>query len=82
MAENFIGAYHLANNPKLSEPARSNSFRFIVTDINNIVRVGYTADDDAKVARIANAQEMLEFSVTKAAIPQFTQTATFINSYS
>lgn len=75
MADNFMGAYHLANNPKLSEPARSNSFRFIVTDIDNIIRVGYTADDDAKVARISNAQEMLEFSVTKAAIPQFTQTA-------
>lgn len=72
MAENF-GAYHLANNPKMFEPARTNNFRFVVTDLDNILRVGYTSEDDAKVARIANAQEVLEFSVTKATIPQFTQ---------
>lgn len=72
MAENF-GAYHLANNPKMFEPARTNNFRFVVTDLDNILRVGYTAEDDAKVAKIANAQEVLEFSVSKATIPQFTQ---------
>ena len=72
MAENF-GAYHLANNPKMFEPARTNNFRFVVTDLDNILRVGYTAEDDAKVAQIANAQEVLEFSVSKATIPQFTQ---------
>lgn len=68
-----FGAYHLANNPKLFEPARSNTFRFVVTDIDNIKRVGFAADDDSDEAKIANAQEVLEFSVAKAAIPQFTQ---------
>lgn len=72
MAENF-GAYHLANNPKMFEPARTNNFRFVVTDLDNILRVGYTADDPANLSRISNAQEVLEFSVTKATLPQFTQ---------
>ena len=71
MAENF-GAYHLANNPKMFEPARTNNFRFVVTDLDNILRVGYTAEDSGNT-RIANAQEVLEFSVSKATIPQFTQ---------
>lgn len=72
MAENF-GAYHLANNPKMFEPARTNNFRFVVTDLNNILRVGFNKEDTSNKARISNAQEVLEFSVTKAAIPQFTQ---------
>lgn len=71
---NNVGAYHLANNPKIYEPARSNNFRFVVTDLDNIVRVGHTKDDQKASARIANAQEVLEFSVTKASIPKFTQT--------
>lgn len=72
MAENF-GAYHLANNPKMFEPARTNNFRFVVTDLDNILRVGFNAEDTGPGARIANAQEVLEFSVSKATIPQFTQ---------
>ena len=70
-----IGAYHLANNPRLSEPARSNTFRFVVTDLDNIVRVGYSSDDTNQNARIANAQELLEFSVAKMFLPAFTQEA-------
>ena len=73
MANNNFGAYHLANNPKMFEPARTNNFRFVVTDLDNILRVGYTEKDDSKTAKIANAQEVLEFSVTKATIPQLTQ---------
>lgn len=71
MAENF-GAYHLANNPKMFEPARTNNFRFVVTDLDNILRVGFNPEDKGAGARIANAQEVLEFSVSKATIPQFT----------
>jgi hypothetical protein len=78
MAENNFGAYHLANNPKVYEPARSNTFRFVVTDIDNIKRVGYSAEDNSAAAKIANAQEMLEFSVAKTSIPHFTQTAIVI----
>lgn len=72
MVNNF-GAYHLANNPKMFEPARTNTFRFVVTDLDNILRVGFDSESSDPNARIANAQEVLEFSVTRAAIPQFTQ---------
>lgn len=78
MTENNFGAYHLANNPKVYEPARSNTFRFVVTDIDNIKRVGYSAEDNSAAAKIANAQEMLEFSVAKTSIPHFTQAAIVI----
>ena len=47
MAENF-GAYHLANNPKMFEPARTNTFRFVVTDLDNILRVGFDKEDNSK----------------------------------
>ena len=61
-----IGAYHLANNPKIYEPARTNTFRFVVTGLDNLRR----ADNGEK---IVNAQEYLEFSVDKASVPNFTQ---------
>ena len=41
---NQYGAYHLADNPSLYEPQRTNNFTFIVTDIDNILRVGVSAE--------------------------------------
>ena len=72
MQTNF-GTFHLADNPKAYQPVRTNNFRFVVTDLDNILRVGFNAEDTGPGARIANAQEVLEFSVTKASLPQFTQ---------
>lgn len=67
MPENF-GAYHLANAANdLYEPNRSNAFRFIVTDLDGLVR----ADDNSSV--IQNAQELLEFSVESMSVPTFKQ---------
>lgn len=66
MSDNF-GAYHLANAANdLYEPMRSNAFRFIVTDIDNLVRA-----DSSQT--IKNAQERLEFSVVSSSVPTFTQ---------
>ena len=42
MAEN-MGTYHLADNPQLYEPARSNNFEFIVMDIDELLRAGTKA---------------------------------------
>lgn len=61
-----IGSYHLASNPSLYDIARSNNFEFVVTDIDNIKR----AYEDTE---IANAQEILRFSVDQASVPHFTQ---------
>lgn len=74
MAESTItqyGAYHLADNPTIYEPIRSNNFMFIVTGIDNILRVG--ADENDADARITNASKSLQFSVTQASIPFFNQ---------
>ncbi len=68
-----IGAYHLADNPALYEPQRSNNFTFIVTDIDNILRAGADVNDDN--AYIQNASQTLQFSVDAASIPFFSQDA-------
>lgn len=66
MPNNF-GAYHLASAANdLYEPMRTNAFRFLVTDLDGLVR----ADSDDV---IQNAQELLEFSVVSATVPTFTQ---------
>lgn len=66
------GAYVLADNPNLYEVQRENTFDFIVTDIDNILRAGATGTETN--ARIANAQEILRISVVSAPIPHFSQT--------
>lgn len=66
-----IGAYHLSDNPTLYEVQRSNNFEFIVTGIDNILRVGAQPDDEN--AYINNASQVLRFSVVQASIPMFTQ---------
>lgn len=65
-----IGTYHLADNPTLYEPQRSNNFRFLC-DLNNIIRAGFQGDESN--ATIPNAQEILDFSVSQASVPHFSQ---------
>jgi hypothetical protein len=63
------GTYYLADNPNLYEVQRSNNFEFVVTGIENLVRVGINA------GTIKNAQEVLRLSVSSAEVPHFTQNA-------
>lgn len=70
MAEQ-IGTYHLADNPQLFEIQRTNNFEFVVTDIDGIRRAGSLPTD--RNAVITNAQEILRLSVSKAAVPHFSQ---------
>lgn len=70
MADNKIGAYHLANNPDNYEIQRSNNFEFIVSGIDKLLRSGTNADDEEYVE---GGQEVLRLSVNKASIPNFTQ---------
>lgn len=72
MAEN-MGTYHLADNPELYEPARSNNFEFQVTGIDKLLRAGVkesalTEDD----SYITNAQEVIRVSVSSSSVPHFT----------
>ena len=63
------GTYYLADNPNLYEIQRSNNFEFVVTGIEDLVRVGLNA------GTIKNAQEVLRLSVSSAEVPHFTQNA-------
>lgn len=69
--DNTYGTYHLADNPTLYDPMRNNTFEFVVTGLDNILRVG--ADGSEENAYITNAQEVLRLSVDSTSIPMFTQ---------
>lgn len=71
MNNSHTGTYHLADNPKYFEIQRNNNFEFIVTDLDNIRRAGALGTESN--ANIKNAQELLRLSVSKAAVPHFTQ---------
>lgn len=72
MADNKYGTYHLGDNPTLYDPQRSNTFEFVVTGIDNLLRAGY--DGTEENAYITDAQETLRLSVDSASIPMFSQT--------
>lgn len=84
MADNKMGAYHLANNPALYEVARSNNFEFIVTGLGKILQNGNkidsplyragvnTTDNNAKIDA-AVAEDVIRLSVEKSSVPTFKQ---------
>ena len=69
--DNTYGTYHLADNPALYDPMRNNTFEFVVTGLDKLLRVG--SDGSEENAYITNAQEVLRLSVDSASIPMFTQ---------
>ena len=66
-----IGAYHLADNPALYEPQRRNNFRFLITDIDGILRPGATGENDTD--SLVNAQKYIDMAVVSQTVPTFTQ---------
>ena len=72
MADNKIGAYHLSDNPTLYEPARSNTFEFVVTNLGQLLRAGYSADQSNAYLG-TNAEELLRISVVSSTVPTFSQ---------
>ena len=69
--DNTYVTYHLADNPALYDPMRNNTFEFVITGLDKLLRVG--ADGSEENAYITNAQEVLRLSVDSASIPMFTQ---------
>ncbi len=65
-----FGTYHLADNPTVYQPVRSNNFRFIVSGLDNLLRVA--ENPDLSTSYITNAQEVLDFSVISFQPPHFT----------
>lgn len=66
-----IGTYHMADNPDMYEPQRTNNFEFVVTGLDNLPRVGSIGDESNAV--IKNAAKLIRVSVSQASIPHFTQ---------
>ena len=60
------GTYHLAASPNEYSPARQNTYEFVVTGLDNLVKEG---TDEI----ITNAADVLRFSVTKCDIPHYSQ---------
>ena len=67
------GTYEMLNHPELYEPQRTNNFEFIVTNIDNIRRSGFTDDDTSRNATIPNAQEVIRMAVRGTFLPSFSQ---------
>ena len=67
----FRGAYYLADTAEMSqyfEPQRTNSFKFVVNDLNiDLSDFGHTADGYAA----KNAQTNLELAVKASSVPHF-----------
>lgn len=71
MADNR-GTYHLTDNPDIYEPARSNTFEFVVTDLTGLLKAGLNSgvepnEDDY----IKNGQEILRCAVESSSVPHF-----------
>lgn len=68
-----VGAYHLAQNPELYEPARTNNFLFVVTGLDTLLYAGVDANanisDDKKY--IKNASDTLRVAVVSSSVPDF-----------
>lgn len=78
MAETFAtGAYHLSDFPTLYEPARSNTFEFIVPFAEQLTkavfRAGYSGTEADAVLNKAQMEEYLRLSVVSATVPTFSQ---------
>lgn len=77
MAEiEVTGAYHLSNNKELYEPARSNSFEFLVplSNKSKLLRAGYKGQEsNAYFDSTENAEEYLRLSVVSVTVPTFSQ---------
>lgn len=68
-----FGSFHLAANPTMYEPVRTNNYRFIAKfDTIQLLKVGENAAD--RNSYIRDGQEILDFSVTHFDVPHFRQT--------
>lgn len=65
------GTYHLADNPTLYEPSRSNNFEFIVTGIDSLLKPGVEESTANENDYIKNGQEILRISVASETVPHF-----------
>lgn len=66
------GTYHMADNPAMYEPQRTNNFEFMVTGLGNrILKAGFNENDDN--AYLSNPEAVIRLSVKSTSIPHFEQ---------
>ena len=70
MAKN-LGTYHLADNPQLYEPARTNNFEFIVTGIDKLLYAGLNEENASESDYITTGQETIRMAVVSSSVPHF-----------
>ena len=68
---NEHGAYHIADNPQLYEPARSNNFELVVTGIDTLLQAGVDENTATENDYIRNGQETIRVSVLSSSVPHF-----------
>lgn len=66
-----FGTYHLADNPLEFQPVRKNNFRFIVSGLDGLLKVGEDPADERSY--INGAQDIIDFSVVSFDPPHFSQ---------
>lgn len=66
------GTYHMADNPAMYEPQRTNNFEFMVTGLgNSILKAGFNENDNN--AYLSNPEAVIRLSVKSTSIPHFSQ---------
>ena len=65
------GGYHIADNPQLYEPARTNNFVLLVHGLEDLVAAGVDPNAVTDEDIIQNAQETLAISVISSSVPHF-----------
>ena len=67
-----FGAFHIASNPTMYEPVRTNNYRFLAKFDNiRLLKVGENENYDSSYIR--DGQEILDFSVVSFDVPHFSQ---------
>ena len=68
---NEYGTYHIADNPALYEPARSNNFELVITGIDSLLSAGIDPATASENDYIKTAQETIRVSVMSSSVPHF-----------
>ena len=66
-------SWHIADNPAIYEPARTNNFEFVITGVDTLLKAGVRAESAQEDDYITNGQEVVRLSVNKSTVPHFTQ---------
>lgn len=66
--------WHIADNAANYEPARTNTFEFVITDIDKLLKAGVDeTGDNGEEDYVTGGQEIIRLSVQKADVPHFSQ---------